>query len=180
MWVRLDRPCGPLFVGVGYFPASTDVQGHIAANRELAASLAKFSLLGSCIFGGDLNAHLRCNGDVLPVDQAGLLLRDTLAAARMSLVNALPAKCVGGPSRREVRRDGTQTSTVDYVAVSNRLASKVKKLEFAEDQMASDHKPLVLTMSDLNLHHPPNPPSPPGLALAGCSRASGSPLVSGH
>jgi hypothetical protein len=135
VWHRLSVPEGddPLVVGVGYFPNAQDVRGHEEANAELSVALAYFREQGlRVIFGGDLNAHIGANGDLTPPDRAGRILLETVEFSDMMLVNTMPGKCIGGPSRVQVREDGTQSSTVDYVMCSPSLAPHVKSLVISE------------------------------------------------
>jgi hypothetical protein len=162
VWHRLSVPEGddPLVVGVGYFPNAQDVRGHEEANAELSVALAYFREQGlRVIFGGDLNAHIGANGDLTPPDRAGRILLETVEFSDMMLVNTMPGKCIGGPSRVQVREDGTQSSTVDYVMCSPSLAPHVKSLVISEDQNGSDHCPLVLTLENCMLKQPPQSPT---------------------
>jgi hypothetical protein len=159
IWHRIELVEGssnaPLAIGTGYFPKAQDVEGHTAANLELATELAYFREAGyQVVFGGDLNAHTGANGDTTRPDKAGAMLLETVRLADMMMVNTMPGKCVGEHTRIQHREDGTQSSTIDYVIVSAELAPNVKSLVFSEHQMGSDHKPLLLTLADLELRVP--------------------------
>jgi hypothetical protein len=161
-WHRVELKEGsePLAVGTGYFPNAQDEEGHTAANLELAADLAYFREEGyQVVFGGDLNAHTGANGDTTAPDAAGNMLLETADMAEMVLVNTMPGKCSGELSRVQPRDDGDQASTIDYVMVSLALAPLVKSLAIVDYKMGSDHKPLVLTIEDLELMAPTPPPS---------------------
>jgi hypothetical protein len=132
----------PLFVGVGYFPDSKDIKGHIAANTELSESF-RLTGGGHVVFGGDLNAHTAANGDTR-VDKAGCMLEATLESVGLVMVNKLANVCKDKFSRVEVGLHTTTRSTIDYVACSHSLVKHLVSLRFG-DQMGSDHKPLVLT-----------------------------------
>jgi hypothetical protein len=160
IWHRLElKGVGkPLAVGTAYFPKAQDVKGHVAANKELCADFAYLAEQGyRVVLGGDLNAHTGANGDDTPTDAAGRMLLETLEWANMIMVNTMPGKCVGGPSRVQVQKDGVQTSTIDYVICSTDLSHHVQGLRILEGQMGSDHRPLVLTLADLCLKAPELP-----------------------
>ena len=157
MWHRIETDGDdslPLFVGVGYFPDSQDTKGHAKANEELAACLRKYRDLGHVVFGGDLNAHTGLNGDCTPVDDAGLMLLQTVDDTGMLLINAMQGICTGGPTRVQVQEKGIQQSTLDYVMCSPSLASNLHSLSTGTDQMDSDHRPLFLTLHGLAVQQP--------------------------
>ena len=157
LWHRLEVEGGgkPLAVGTGYFPKAQDVKGHAVANKELAADFAYLTELGySVVFGGDLNAHIGANGDTTPSDAAGRMLLETVDWAGMVLVNTMSGVCTGGPTRVQVLRDGVQSSTIDYIICSADLTPHVQAMHITERQMGSDHRVLVLTLSDLGLKAP--------------------------
>jgi hypothetical protein len=156
LWHRIELGKGDsMVVGNGYFPNAQDTVGHRKANEELLESLTHFKG-GSdlIIFGGDLNAHTASNGDTTEIDEAGKMLLDTVERADMVLVNSMDGICSGGPSRRQVRADGIQESTIDYVICSQLMAPRVKSLKFEKDQMESDHKPMILTIESPKLEKP--------------------------
>ena len=149
VWHRVEVGAGgaPLVVGTGYFPQATDVVGQRAANDELFEFVARFRREGyNVVFGGDLNAHIGANGDRMPTDTAGAMMQETAELMDMVVVNTVPNLCTGGPSRVQVRLDGVQESTVDYVLCSSSLLPYIKSMVIHDDQMESDHKPLVLTL----------------------------------
>ena len=157
LWHRMEVEGGgkPLAVGTGYFPKAQDVKGHVLANQELSADFAYLTELGyRVVFGGDLNAHIGANGDTTPVDAAGRMLLETLDWAGMVMINTMPGKCMGGPSRVQVLKDGQQESTIDYAVCSPDLAPHVQGMCITERQMGSDHRILVLTLSNLGLKAP--------------------------
>jgi hypothetical protein len=161
VWHRLETAelegKGSIVVGTGYFPQANDVHGHEEANRELALSIAFFREQGCrVIFGGDLNAHTGANGDTTAPDTAGRKLLDTVYYSDMILINTMPGLCSGGPTRIQVREDGTQQSTLDYIMCTPDLAPMVKSLVIKEGTMGSDHRPLILTLEGCTLKHPPN------------------------
>ena len=149
----------PIFVGVGYFPDSQDTQGHSRANKELRNCLRKYRDLGHVVFGGDLNAHTGLNGDEMPVDEAGLMLMDTVNDTGMLMVNAMEGVCTGGPTRVQVQEKVVQQSTLDYVLCSPSLATNIRSLVIDTDQMDSDHRPLVLTLDGLAARRPEKTPT---------------------
>ena len=69
-------------------------------------------------------------------------------------VNKMTGLCTGGPTRVQVRVDGTQKSTVDYILCSRPLCPYIRSLRIDERQMESDHKPLVLTIDGILPEHP--------------------------
>jgi hypothetical protein len=157
VWHRLEASDdnGAIIVGTGYFPNATDVKGHDEANKELSLCLAMFREQGHrIIFGGDLNAHTGANGDTSPPDAAGWKLLETVQYADMILINTLPGKCTGGPTRVQVREEGTQQSTLDYVMCTPDLAPAIKSLVIHESTMGSDHRPLTLTLERCSLKIP--------------------------
>ena len=165
-WHRIETLPGkgevdntPLFIGVGYFPDSKDVKGHTKANKELAACLRKYSPLGHVVFGGDLNAHTSMNGDKSPSDEAGAMLMRTVIDTDMLVVNAMDGLCTGGPTRRQVQQDGVQESTLDYVLCSPSLSSNITTLEIRDNQMGSDHRPMVLNLRGLKTFKPGKVPA---------------------
>jgi hypothetical protein len=161
LWHRIEVADGgkPLAVGVGYFPRAQDVQGHLEANKELSADLAYFREKGyRIVFGGDMNAHTGANSDVTPTDTAGRMMLETVSWSDMVLVNTMPGKCTGGPSRVQVRKDGVQQSTIDYIMCSPDLAPCVESLVIHEEQMGSDHRPMVLSLRGLALKPPGRKP----------------------
>ena len=88
--IELEGGGGALICGVGYFPDSQDIKGHVAANKELAESLAFFSSNEDMVvFGGDLNAHTGANNDPTPPDKAGDMLLETARIADMTVINAV-------------------------------------------------------------------------------------------
>ena len=104
----------PLVVGTGYFPQASDLQGHSRANSELLDFVRGFRAQGALVvFGGDLNAHMGANGDTMPTDSAGRMLLESEELMDMVVVNTMGGVCIGGPTRVQVRADGTQRSTVD-------------------------------------------------------------------
>jgi len=131
MWHRVETRARagqgktkPIFVGVGYFPDSQDKKGHAKANKELARCLRKYRDLGHVVFGGDLNAHTGLNGDVTPVDDAGLMLMDTVNDTDMLMVNSMGNICSSGPTRVQVQVGTIQQSTLDYVICSPSLVTQ--------------------------------------------------------
>jgi hypothetical protein len=157
LWHRLELEGGgkPLAVGTSYFPNAQDVRGHLAANKELCADLAWLSEQGyRIVLGGDLNAHIGANFDSTPTDEAGRMLLETVDWTGMVIVNTMPGMCVGGPTRVQVQKDGTQSSTIDYVICSTDLTQHVQGMRILEGQMGSDHRPLVLSLSGLCLKSP--------------------------
>ena len=161
MWHRVETRARagqgktkPIFVGVGYFPDSQDKKGHAKANKELARCLRKYRDLGHVVFGGDLNAHTGLNGDVTPVDDAGLMLMDTVNDTDMLMVNSMGNICSGGPTRVQVQVGTIQQSTLDYVICSPSLVTHIRSLVIDNDQMDSDHRPLVLSLGGLLTDRP--------------------------
>jgi hypothetical protein len=153
--IELEADGGALVCGVGYFPDAKDVKGHTAANKELAESLAFFSSNGDMVvFGGDLNAHTGANGDLTPPDKAGDMLLETARAADMTIINTMAGMCAGGPSRLQVRTDGVQASTLDYAMCSTNMVGHIDHMVIEDDQMDSDHRPLVLTIRGLRPRQP--------------------------
>ena len=182
MWHRIElnntgeNPA--LITGNGYFPRASDKKKHEEANKELLDSLTLFKQQGHhVVFGGDLNSHVGLGGD--EVDNAGRMLLDTIKRADMQLVNGLVGIADQGPTREQVREDGLQSSTIDYIAVSRSLVPLIESMSIVSDQMGSDHHPMVLRIKDLDTVRPPpasirevwkvdNIPSPlPGLARRG-------------
>ena len=166
MWHRVETTSSdqdgdgrPLFVGVGYFPDSQDTKGHVKANKELLACLRKYRDLGHVVFGGDLNAHTGLNFDDTPMDNAGVMLLETVNDAGMLLINAMAGKCTGGPTRVQVQEKGVQQSTIDYVMCSPSLAINIDSLVIDTDQMDSDHRPLYLTLRGLTAERPARTPT---------------------
>ena len=149
MWHRIElsdpkHEGHALIVGTGYFPSAQDIRGHRDANKELLERLTLYRRQGHhVVFGGDLNAHLGLNADLTPTDTAGNLLLDTIHQAGMVLMNSMDGICFGGPSRVQVREDGIQQSTIDYVMCSPSLARHIDSLTISDDQLGSDHKPLI-------------------------------------
>ena len=156
VWHRIELEGGvALVVGVGYFPNAQDIKGHERANVDLREALAYFNSQGvHVVFGGDLNAHTGANGDTSPVDAAGRMILESARLSDMVVVNTMPGVCVGGPSRRQVREDGTQESTVDYVLCSTSMTDMVDRMVIEEGQMGSDHRPLVLYLRGLTAKKP--------------------------
>lgn len=148
--IELQGEHGHMVAGTGYFPNAQDLIGHAEANTELLSALQHFLGLGShVVFGGDLNAHLGANGDLCEFDNAGLMLLATAKATGMEIVNMMGDKCTGGPSRVQVRLEGIQQSTVDYVLCSRSLCPHIGSLRIDDNQMESDHRPLVLKLYGL-------------------------------
>ena len=159
-WHRIEAEGneGALVVGVGYFPEAQDTAAHATANEELREALAYFHAQGArVLFGGDLNAHTGANGDKTPLDAAGRMILNTVEDMDMVLLNTAPGICVGGPSRVQVRVDGTQESTIDYIMCSSQLLPYIQRMEIEEGQMGSDHRPLVLYLKDLVVKAPQVP-----------------------
>ena len=157
VWHRLETGEGqaPLAVGTAYFPTAQDAEGHARANVALCGDLAYLTGQGYRVaLGGDFNAHTGANGDKMPVDMAGRMLLETADWFGMVVVNTMPNKCIGGPTRVQVRVDGTQESTIDYVMCSSDLAPNVKSMVIDDRQMGSDHRPCVLTLSGMALRKP--------------------------
>jgi hypothetical protein len=155
MWHRVELEGDDcLIIGLGYFPNAQDLTGHADANAELLGKLLHFCKKGHVVFGGDLNAHTGLAGD--DVDAAGTMLLDTIERAGMLMVNDMQGVCVGtgGPTREQVREDGTQRSTIDYVLITPSLAKAVVSMTVEGDQMGSDHKPLKLSLSGINTIRP--------------------------
>jgi hypothetical protein len=158
VWHRLEVADGakPLVVGTGYFPQAQDLVGQRAANKELTECLARFRADGyRIVFGGDLNAHTGANFDSTPVDAAGRMLLETVEFADMVMVNTLPGRCTGGPTRVQVRVDGTQKSTIDYIMCTPDLAPLITSMVIMENQRSSDHRPMVLTLAGCTIKAPP-------------------------
>ncbi len=82
------------------------------------------------------------------------MLLETVEWSDMVLVNTMPGICSGGPSRVQVREDGTQQSTIDYIICSPDMAPHVESMAIHENQMGSDHRPLVLSLRGLDLKSP--------------------------
>jgi len=157
MWHRLELEGAEkaLVVGVGYFPNAQDVKGHAAANKELRLAIAELVEQGySVVFGGDLNAHTGANGDLTPSDTAGAMLLETVELSGMMLVNTMPGMCEGGPSRVQVMENEVQESTLDYIMCTTDLSPYITSMVIPGDQMGSDHRRCVLTMSGLSLKAP--------------------------
>jgi exonuclease III len=158
LWHRLDVQEGgkDLAVGTAYFPNAQDIEGHTNANEELRGDFNALSNLGySMVLGGDFNAHTGSNGDTRPTDKAGNMFLSSIEDAGMILVNTMPNKCSGGPTRVQVHKDDTQESTLDYIVCTPDLAQQVESMQIMDNQMGSDHRPLVLTLSGMALDPPP-------------------------
>jgi hypothetical protein len=155
MWHRVEMSHGarPLFVGLAYFPNCRDLDGHAKANRELRQMATKYMARGHVVVGGDFNAHTGSNGDS-NVDEAGRMLNRSFHALGLKMVNEL---CKDNFTRVEVTKTRVERTTVDYVACSPSLARNFVSLRFNDDQLGSDHKPLVLTLSGLNCTAPATP-----------------------
>jgi hypothetical protein len=155
VWHRLelDSNTPPIYIGTGYFPPCSNLAEHQLANKELATIVSEFPKGVHVIFGGDLNAHTRSNGDSTS-DAAGKLLLDTLGKLGLTLLNSDPDICTDEFTRVEVTSAGIQQTTIDYVACSPLLLPYMTKLRFDQDQMNSDHKPLVLTITGLRRQQP--------------------------
>jgi hypothetical protein len=158
VWHRVETLGGenPIVVGVGYWPKSTDVQGHIEANRELSISLALFREQNyRVIFGGDLNAHTGAGKDNMPQDTAGTLMLQTAAYAGMVLVHTMPGICSGGEvTRRQVQENGIQESWIDYVMCSDSLTPCIKSMVVDGNLRGSDHFALVIKLDNLQVKLP--------------------------
>ena len=118
LWHRLDLQQGgkDLAVGTAYFPNAQNIKGHTAANEELRGDINVLSDLGySLVLGGDFNAHTGSNGDKRPIDKAGRMFLNSIEDAGLVMINTLPGKCSGGPTRVQVQKDVTQESTLDYI-----------------------------------------------------------------
>jgi endonuclease/exonuclease/phosphatase family metal-dependent hydrolase len=74
----------------------------------------------------------------------------------MILVNTMPGMCTGGPTRIQVREDGTQQSTLDYVMCTPDLALLIKSLKIHDGTMGSDHRPLTLMVEGCTIKPPAN------------------------
>jgi hypothetical protein len=99
-------------VGTAYFPNAQDIKGHTNANEELRGDFSALSNMGySMVLGGDFNAHTGSNGDKTPTDKAGIRVLSSIEDAGM--INTIPDKCSGGPTRVQVHKDDTQESTLD-------------------------------------------------------------------
>ena len=59
-------------------------------------------------------------------DKVGRMLVDTVDKGGMVLLNTMDNLCTGGPTRIQVRVDGTQESTVDYVMCSRALCPYIQ------------------------------------------------------
>jgi hypothetical protein len=156
MWhrVELDLMGEPLYLAACYFPQAKDKKWQAAANEELAVDILYYKTMGHVIIGGDMNAHTGSNFDTLSTDTAGQLLLATLMDTGMLLINTMGGKCKGGPSRVQVRSDGIQMSTLDYVTCSPSVSPHVYSLTIEEDSMDSDHRPLVLRLHGLHTMQP--------------------------
>ena len=62
-----------------------------------------------------------------------------------------------GPSRVQVREDGIQESTIDYVMCSPSLACHIDSLTILDDQMGSDHKPMIARFNSIDTIPAPIP-----------------------
>jgi hypothetical protein len=82
------------------------------------------------------------------------MLLETAMTADMTVINTVAGLCSGGPSRVQVRVDGVQESTLDYAMCSTADVGLVVHMVIEDDQMDSDHKPLVLTIRGLTLRRP--------------------------
>ena len=168
MWHRVelkDSGGTALMVGNCYFPDSQDIEKHTKANEEVLTRLLLYSREGHhivllyrreghhIVLGGDFNAHI----DNDNLDTAGRLLLDTIDKAGLLLVNNMVGICSGGPTRVQVRKDGVQSSTIDFVCVSPSLASNLVSLTISVDQLGSDHRPLILRLNNMRTIPPPKP-----------------------
>jgi hypothetical protein len=159
MWhrVELDFMEEPLYLATCYFPQAKDAKRQAAANEELAVDVLYYKTMGHVIIGGDMNAHTGSNFDTSPIDAAGRLFLATLMDTGTLLVNTMGGRCNGGPSRVQVRSDGNQMSTLDYVACSPSVSPHIDYLTIEEDSMDSDHRPLVLRLHGLYTMQPERP-----------------------
>ena len=82
------------------------------------------------------------------------MLLERARAADMNIINTMAGKCTGGPTRVQVRTDGVQASTLDYAMCSTNMVGYIVHMVIEDDQMDSDHKPLVLTIDGLRLRQP--------------------------
>ena len=128
-------------VGTAYFP-----RGDINVLSDLGYSL---------VLGGDFNAHTGSNGDKRPIGKAGRMFLNSIEDVGLVMINTLPGKCSGGPTRVQVHKDVTQESTLDYIICTPDMTSKVKSMQIMDTQMGSDHCPLVLALTDLTADPPP-------------------------
>ena len=158
VWHRMEvvgEGAKPLAIGTGHWPTAHDIKGHEKANRELAADITCLREQGySLVYGGDLNAHTGSNFDTMPVDEAGRMMLETADWGGLLVVNRIPGKCVGGPSRVQEKEKGQESSTLDYVLCSTDLAPYIQRMEIVDKRMGSDHKPTVLALQGLSLKLP--------------------------
>lgn len=156
LWLRLDdKRNAPLFIGVVYLPSGSHASARTECNRiyeELAVRIQKYQSQGTVVLGGDMNARIAANGDCV-TNSEGLRMSQFCQRNGLLIANTeLPdqdrqARCSGSFSRSELRSDGLQQSTVDYVLVSRSAQANVTSLSLVEavpNRVLSDHKPLVL------------------------------------
>ena len=160
LWLRLDDSShssggAPVFVGVVYLPSGSDANVRAECARiyeELAERVQKYQSRGTVLLGGDMNARIAANGDRV-TNQAGVQMTEFCQRNGLLIANTqLPTRdnlprCSGSFSRVELRSDGLQQSTVDYVLVSKSAQAQVASLSLDQavpHRVLSDHKPLVL------------------------------------
>ena len=168
LWLRLDPAVAPgsrpTFIGVVYLPSGDSAAIRADSERiyeELAARVQKYQSQGAVILGGDMNARLAANGDSVTnaagnrlaefSQRNGLRIANLPETAKHAPLQAPPLAqlppCTGQFSRSELRTDGLQQSTVDYVLVSTAAQPHVASLRICEsvpERVLSDHKPLIV------------------------------------
>jgi len=167
LWLRLDHNTRrsdshepnnrPTFIGVVYLPSGSSTNAQAECRRiyeEVALRVQKYQSQGSVLLGGDMNARLSANEDTI-TNQAGLRLMEFAQRNGLLIGNTqLPPqkgetlpRCIGSFSRCELRRDGLQQSTLDYVLVSKSAQAQLHSLKIDASiphRVLSDHKPLVV------------------------------------
>jgi hypothetical protein len=148
VWSRIEiNGSEPIFAAECYFPHSTETKEHKKAWDELEDKVDEYRIIGHLLIMGDFNAHTGL--DQSKIDTAGRLLLDRTDLLGLHMLNGTPT-CTGSITRTEYDASGKCTRTaIDYVFVSPSLLPHVESMKILEDQMGSDHHPILLKFRHL-------------------------------
>ena len=155
IWARVQLSEDlPIFVCECHFPHSSDTKGHRLIWSRLSTLTNDYKKLGYVIILGDFNAHT----DSSHMDTAGRILVSESEKLDLDILNHSDI-CKGSSTWSCISKDGTiKTTAIDYVLASKQITPYITSMEICEDNMGSDHNPILITIQGLDIKQAPASP----------------------
>jgi len=144
MWTRMIRKDGDIYIANVYISPGTSKEGtDEILNGKLREHIENLKTKGMIVIGGDFNARMKANGDEKE-DARGKELKEFAEMNELVIVNLIEGKCRGRYTKTQKVLSELKCSTIDYVMVEKKYIEDVMSMEILEDDLGSDHKPLIV------------------------------------